>query len=198
LHSQKASKEKIFDASLWIFFASLFYFWSILFIILVFISIIFHVSRDYRNWVLPFIAFFVTVIIAIFLSMIVNDNAFGLLNKNQFINFNIDYFTNKYQNVAFSIYTTIALFFVVSMFISMSNRPQVLHSSFKKIIGFFFIGVLIFVISSNKSNDLLLFTMAPLSIMATSHIEIKQRQFKQELVLFVLIVCSMFSFFSQL
>ena len=34
MHSAKAPKEKIFDASLWIFFASFFHFWSILFILL--------------------------------------------------------------------------------------------------------------------------------------------------------------------
>ena len=62
LQSLKASKEKIFDASFWIFLAALFHFWSIIFIILVFISILFHVSRDYRNWILPFIAFFVVAI----------------------------------------------------------------------------------------------------------------------------------------
>ena len=198
LQSLKASKEKIFDASLWIFLASLFHFWSILFIILVFISIIFHVSRDYRNWVLPFIAFFVAGIISIFLSMILYDNAYGFINTNVIMNFNIDYFTNNYQNVAFSIYVTVALFFVVSMFASLSNRPQVLHTSFKKVIGFFFIGVIIFAVSSNKSNDLLLFTIAPLSIIATSHIEMKQLKLKQEMVLFVLIACSLFAFFSQL
>ena len=165
---------------------------------MVFISIIFHVSRDYRNWVLPFIAFFVAGIISIFLSMILYDNAYGFINTNMLMNFNIDYFTNNYQNLAFSIYVTVALFFVVSMFASLSNRPQVLHSSFKKIITFFFIGVIIFAVSSNKSNDLLLFTMAPLSIMATSHIEIKQLKLKQEMVLFVLIACSLFAFFSQL
>jgi len=54
LQTLKAPKEKIFDASMWIFIASLFHFWCILFIILVYISIIFHVSRDFRNWLLPF------------------------------------------------------------------------------------------------------------------------------------------------
>jgi hypothetical protein len=56
------------------------------------------------------------------------------------INLNIDYFTNNYQNGALSIYATIALFFLVSMFATLSNRPQILHTSFKKIIAFFFIG----------------------------------------------------------
>jgi hypothetical protein len=62
----------------------------------------------------------------------------------------------------------------------------------------FFIGIVIFVISANKNNDLLIFTFAPLAMMATSHIENKQVQLKQEMVLGVLIFCSLFTFFSQL
>ncbi len=198
LQSLKASKEKIFDASLWIFVAALFHFWSILYIVLVFISIIFHVARDYRNWVLPFIAFFAVGIISMLFSIIFYKDVLGYINANAIINFNIDYFTNNYQNAAFSIYLTIALFFVISMFASLSSKPLLLNSSFKKVIASFFIALIIFAISSNKSNDLLIYTIAPLAIMATSHIEVKQLQLKQEMVLGVLILCSLFAFFSQL
>jgi hypothetical protein len=197
LQSLKASKEKIFDASLWIFIASMFHFWCILYIVLVFISILFHVSRDYRNWVLPFIALFVVGIIFTFFSITLNKSIVETITTNATTHFGIDYFTNTYQNIAFSIYLTVALFFVVSLFGSLSNKPLLMQTSFKKIIASFFIGTLIFVISSNKSNDLLLFTFAPLAIMATSHIEIKQLQLKQEIVLMVLILCGFFAFFSQ-
>jgi hypothetical protein len=198
LQSLKASKEKIFDASLWIFLASLFHFWSIIFIVLVFISIIFHVSRDYRNWFLPFIAFFTAAILFLLYAAVFNVNVIEYITRSVTTDFSIDYFTNNYQNAAFSIYATIALFFVISMFATLSNRPQLLHVSFKKIIASFFIGIVIFLISSNKSNDLLLFTFAPLAVMATSHIEIVQLKLKQEIVLFVFILCSLFAFFSQL
>jgi len=198
LQSLKASKEKIFDASLWIFVASLFHFWSILYIILVFISIIFHVSRDYRNWVLPFIALFSVATIASLFSVIFDTSIIEFVKTHATINFKLDYFTNNYQNGAFSIYITIALFFVISMLGSLSNRPLLLHSSYKKIISSFFIGIVIFAVSANKSNDLLMFTFAPLAMMATSHIEVKQVQLKQEMVLGVLILCSLFAFFSQL
>lgn len=198
LQSLKASQEKIFDASFWIFVASLFHFWSILYLILVFISIIFHVVRDYRNWVLPFIAFFAVGIISISVSLIFNKDLLGFINENAIVNFNMDYFTNNYQNVAFSIYVTVALFFVTSMIATLSSKPLLLNSSFKKIIVSFFIAIVIFAISSNKSNDILIFTIAPLAFMATSHIEVKQLQLKQELVLGVLILCSLFVFFSQL
>jgi len=130
--------------------------------------------------------------------MIFNIDVLGYIKTNAITNFNIDYFTNNYQNAAFSIYVTVALFFVISMFMSLPNRPLVLNASYKKIIGSFFIGILIFAVSSNKSNDLLIYTIAPLTIMATSHIEVKQLQLKQELVLSVLILCSLFAFFSQL
>ncbi|MFV5687388.1 DUF6427 family protein [Flavobacterium sp. ZT3R25] len=198
LQSLKASKEKIFDASLWIFLATLFHFWSIIFIVLVFISIIFHVSRDYRNWFLPFIAFFTAAILFLLYAAVFNVNVIEYITRSVTMDFSIDYFTNNYQNAAFSIYATIALFFVISMFATLSNRPQLLHVSFKKIVASFFIGIVIFLISSNKSNDLLLFTFAPLAIMATSHIEIVQLKLKQEIVLFVFILCSLFAFFSQL
>ena len=198
LQSQKASNEKIFDASLWIFVAALFHFWSILFIILVFISILFHVSGQFKKWVLPFIGFFIVGIISIFLSMIFNVSIIEFINKSVQTNFEINYFTNNYQNGALSIYATVALFFVISIFATLSNRPQLLHISFKKIIAYFFIGVLIFVVSPNKSNDLLIFTFVPMAIMATSHIEMAQLNLKQEMVLFVLIACSLFAFFSQL
>jgi hypothetical protein len=198
LQSLKASKEKIFDASLWIFVASLFHFWCIIYIVLVFISILFHVARDYRNWVLPFIAFFAVAIISTGISLIFNKDILGYLYENAVFDFDIDYFTNTYQNIAFSIYLTVALFFVISMVASLSSKPLLLNSSFKKIIASFFIAIVVFAISSNKSNDLLIYTIVPLSIMATSHIEVKQLQLKQELVLGVLILCSLFAFFSQL
>ncbi|MES2805582.1 MAG: DUF6427 family protein [Bacteroidota bacterium] len=198
LQSLKASKEKIFDASLWVFLAALFHFWSIIFIVLVFISIIFHVSRDYRNWILPFIAFFIVGILFMIYATVFDLDVLEYIIKSVQINFEIDYFTNNYQNGALSIYATVALFFLVSMFATLSNRPQLLHTSFKKIIASFFIGVVIFLISANKSNDLLLFTFAPLAMMATSHIEIPQEKLNQELVMYVLTACSLFAFFSQL
>ena len=198
MQSLKASKEKIFDASLWIFLASLFHFWSIIFMVLVFISIIFHVSRDYRNWVLPFIAFFIAGILFLLYATLFHLNVAEYISNSVKTNFEINYFTNNYQNGALSIYTTIALFFVVSMFATLSSRPQILHTSFQIIIASFFIGAVIFFISANKSNDLLVFTFAPLAMMATSHIEIAQLKLKQEMVLFVLIACSFFAFFSQL
>lgn len=198
LHSLKSSKEKIFDASLWIFVASLFQFWCVLYLGLVFISIMFHVARDYRNWVLPFIALFVVSTIGLMVSLLFDIDFIGTLDKGRYVSTEISYFTNNYQNAALSIYATIAMFFVVSMIATVSSRPVLIQDTYKTIIASFFIAVVIYIISPNKSNDLLIFTIAPLAIMATNHIELPQLRLKQEMVLGVLILCSLFAFFSQL
>ena len=198
LQSLKASKEKIFDASFWIFVASLFQFWCVLFLILVFISVVFHVSRDYRNWVLPFIALLAVTLVFIMISLMFNINAVEFLQKRAVIDFRIDYFKNNYENGALSIYVAVALFFVISMITTLSNRPQIVHASYKKIVAYFFIAALVFIVSPDKSNDLLLFSIAPLTIMAASHIEYVQQKLNNEIVFYVLILCSLFTFFSQL
>jgi hypothetical protein len=198
LQSLKAPKEKIFDASLWIFVAALFHFWCILYIILVFIAILFHVARDYRSWLLPFIAFFTVATIFIFCSLFLKTDWISYIIQNSAINYKLDYFQNNYQNLSFSIFVTVAMFFLLSLIFTLSGRPLILHAIYKKIIFSFLIGMAIMVISPVKNNDLLLFTLAPLSVMATTHIEMPQLKLKQEMVLLVLIACSLFAYFSQL
>jgi len=198
LHSLKSSKEKIFDASLWIFLAALFHFWCILFIALVFISILFHAARDYRNWFLPFIAFFTAVTVFLMFALMIDQSWITNLLANMPFNLKINYFSNNFQNAALSIYATIALFFLVSLLMSMSSKPLILHSSYKKIVWYFVIAVLVFVLSPNKNSDLLVFTFAPLAMIATSHIESAQIQWQKEVVLIVLIASGLCAFFLQL
>jgi hypothetical protein len=197
LHSLKASKEKIFDASLWVFIAALFHFWSILFILLIFIAILFHVARDYRNWFLPIIAFFSIAILFVGSSLYFNTQWINHLISESTIDLRFDYFTNNNQNIAFSIFATVGLFFLVLLLLSLSNRPLILHPTYKKVISAFVIGIAVFAISPNKSNDLLVFTFAPLAMIATTHIETAQAYWKKELVLWILVAVSIIAFLKQ-
>ncbi|MBC7642801.1 MAG: hypothetical protein H7174_10770 [Flavobacterium sp.] len=198
LQSFKFSKEKIFDASLFIFFASLFYFWSILFLNLVFISIILHVSRDYRNWVLPFLAFFAVLVSFVFYALIFDSSLINKFLLEINYNFEINYFNSIFQNISFSLFTTTALFFVTTMFLTLSKKTLAQNSTFKKILVWFFIGIIIFIIAPNKSNEVLIFTFVPLSVMATSFVEFTQIKWQQELTLALLILSGIFCFFSQI
>lgn len=198
LQTLKAPKEKIFDASMWIFIASLFHFWSILFILLVYISIIFHVSRDYRNWLLPFVAFVTTAVVFLLAALYFDKTWIDHILKQTQTHFELDYFTNNYQNAALSFYVVIALYFLFSMVFSLTNRPLILQASYKKMIFGFLIGSVVFILSPDKNNAMLLFTFFPLAVMTTNNIEYSQNKMYQEIVLLLLITGSFFAFFAQL
>ncbi|UPT72006.1 MAG: DUF6427 family protein [Flavobacterium sp. JAD_PAG50586_2] len=198
LQTLKSPKEKIFDASMWIFIASLFHFWCILFILLVYISIIFHVSRDYRNWLLPFVAFFVTAIIFMFAALAFDKTWITHILTQTQTNFELDYFTNNYQNIALSFFVVLSLYFLISMIFSLPHKPLILQASYKKMIFGFLIGVTIFLISPEKNNTTLIFTFMPLSVMCTTNIEYSQSKMYQEIVLLLMMIGCFFSFFTQL
>lgn len=198
LQTLKAPKEKIFDAALWIFVASLFHFWAILFIFLVYISIIFHVSRDYRNWLIPFVSLFLASIVFVLYALLFDKSAINTYLTSDGIDYGIDYFTNDYQNIAFSIYVVFLLFFILPSVFSLTNKPLNLQASYKKVLFAVLISIVIFVLSTNKSNEVLVFTFLPMSIMATNMIEYLQKKIQQEIILFVSIMAALFCFFTQL
>jgi len=119
------------------------------------------------------------------------------INQSQ-TNFELDYFTNNYQNIALSFYAMIAVYFLFSMIFTLTNRPLILQASYKKMIFGFIIGLIVFLISPEKDNALLLFTFFPLSVMATNNIEISLSKMYQEIVLLLIIVGSFFAYFAQL
>ena len=198
LQSLVAPKEKIFDASMWIFLASLFHFWSILFILLVFVSIALHVARDYRNWVLPYIAFFtIATLYAVFV-LIYDTTLFAHLLDGATVSFDFDYFTNKYQNIAISIYAAITALFLFSQIVTLPSKPLIHHNSYKKIILAFIIGFVIYLVSPDKNNSILIYTFMPLAVMATGYFDGIKIKWTQEVTAIIVVGLSFLSFFMQL
>lgn len=198
LQTLNATKEKIFDAAFWIFIAALFHFWAILFLISVFISIIFHASRDYKNWLIPFIAAFVVIVLFFFFAFLIDKFLINDFLSTTLYSFKINYFKNTYQNISFSIFVALCLFFVFSAIATLKSKPLNLQSSYKQIVIAFFIGVFVFILSANKSNEIMLFTFFPLSVLATNNIEYNHVNIRNEVVLAVFMILSIFCFFTQL
>jgi len=198
LQSLVTPKEKIFDASFWIFAAALFHFWCIIYIILVFISVIFHVSRDYRNWIIPFIAFFAVGIIYFILGLMVGHEFFDHIIEELTPSFDFTYFENIYQNIALAIYAAIAALFVAPYVVSIPNKPLNLQSSHKKILFSFFIGVGIYVLSANKNNSFLAFTFAPMAIMGANYLESQDNIWVREIAAALIAAIAILIFMMQL
>jgi hypothetical protein len=199
LTSMKATREKIFDASLWIFVAALFHFWAISFILLVFVSLFFNVSRDYRNWILPFIAFFgVAVLFAIY-HFTFSTSAWEEIKSQSLTNINLNFLVIENHDLAFYTYIGLAAFFFLSMVGTLSRRPQQVHSGFKKCMAWLVMAFIVFVLSPHKQNTQLIFTVAPLAIISTAFVEYYfQSKWKSEIIIWIVLACACFCFATQL
>jgi len=198
LQSLITPKEKIFDASFWILAATVFHFWCILYLVLVFISIIFHVSRDYRNWIIPIIAFMAVGIIYIMVGLITGLNLVEGLKDDMIPGFDFTYFENIYQNIALALFAPIAVLFTGPYLVSISSKPLNLQASHKKILFSFFVGVAIYALSNHKNNSFLMFTFAPLAIIGANFIESQENKWVREAIIGSIAVVAIFIFLVQL
>ncbi|WP_396217503.1 DUF6427 family protein [Flavobacterium sp.] len=197
LKTLSSSKEKIFDASFWIFLSAIFHFWSILYIILVFISIIFHSGKEYKNWILPFVSFLCVWILYIATSLFLFGNY--TINKAVFqVSFNFFDFKDVYQNMALSLFVSISVLFFASQTIDYQNKPLNMQSSYKQVYFAFLLAVGIYVFSANKSNDLLMYTFAPLAILGANMFEKMVNSIYKEVSIYLLLGFGLFFFFAQL
>jgi len=198
LKSLLSTKEKIFDASFWIFLAALFHFWSIFYIILVFIAIILHVSKDYRNWIIPFIALFAVTILFFIANILLDNNLMSTLLSKTYISFDFYYFDNIYQRIALAVFTSLSLFAFVLHVFDIPNKALNMQSSHKTILFSYILGVGIYMISANKNNGSLAFCFAPLAIIGANFIEKIENNWVKEIVLYFLLAFGFFFFVMQL
>lgn len=197
LKTLNSPKEKIFDAAFWIFLSAIFHFWSIIYFVLVFISIIFHTGKDLKNWLLPFVSFFCVWVLYIFTSLILFDN----YTFNQAIlevDFNFFNFDNTYQHMALAIFVSIAALFFASQTIDYQNKPLNMQASYKQIYFSFLLAIGIFVFSANKTNDLLIYSFAPLAILGANMFEKLEDTIYKEVSLYLLLALGLLFFILQL
>ncbi len=183
------SREKVFDACFWIFLASLFHFWSILFIILVFVSIIQHVNYDFKFWLIPIIAFFAIAILSVFVVLFFKYPLEEHVFKSMQISFDFTNFETKSQHIALAIFSSITLFFGYNIIAQLKSKPLNMKSTFYKLFFAFTIAIIVYVLSPIKSNAILVFTLAPLSIFAANYLEqVDNRWIKEIVPISVLII----------
>jgi hypothetical protein len=198
LKSLLSTKEKIFDASFWILLAALFHFWSIFYIVLVFIAIILHVSKDYRNWIIPFIALLAVTILFFLANSLLDNGLMSTLLSKTYISFDFYYFDNVYQRIALAVFTSISLFAFVLHVFDIPNKALNMQSSHKTILFSFILGVGIYVLSANKNNGSLAFCFAPLAIIGANFIEKIENNWVKEIVVYSLLAFGVFFFIMQL
>src|SRR5690606_12184159 len=198
LQTLNEPKIKIFDASLWIFLATLFESWTILYFAMVYLTIIWYVSKDYRNWIIPFIALLTITILFYTYALLNNIDLITFWADKYAIGFNFSYFDNVYQNIAISLFATIAVLFTVYQLTNLKSIATNQLTLYKNIVLCFVIGAAIYIITPEKSNGLLVFTFFPLSIIGGNFIANTPIKWVKEAVLATILGVSLLLFLLKL
>lgn len=198
LQSLNFPKIKIFDASLWIFVATLFESWTILYFIMLYLAIVWYVNEDYRHWIIPFVALLTVTILFYTYSLFYSIDLVEFWKDKYAVGFNFDYFENVYQNIALAFFATIAVLFIFYQLTNLKSIATNQQNLYKSIVLCFIIGAAIYIIAPEKSNGLLVFTFFPLAIIGGNFISNTPIKWIKEAVLVSILTGSLILFFIRL
>jgi len=189
IKSLKNIKLKIFDASIWVVVSSLFYDWAILYLLLVFITIYLYQPKKIRNWVIPFIGFFVVSMITLGVLTIFNKLNFIENHYTFSVNIANDFIYQWQSSIKLIIYIMASLLLFVLTFLKLSKSGKGRINTMRLIALFFFIGLVITLLESFNEVTPILLTFFPVSVFLTNYIEnIKRSKLKEGVLLFIILI----------
>jgi hypothetical protein len=188
LRSPHNTKKKLFDAAIWVSIAALFYFWSILFFVLIILSLVLYTDNNLRHWLIPFLGVLTVLVISTSVSVVLYDSFFEIFKFSS----EISYDFSDYNSISYLIAITVLLSFGVWSSIFYSNnikkKKKAFRASFKTIILAAIIGFMVVIVVPNKNGSEFLFLFAPLAIIVANYIDIIQEKWFKEIFLAVLII----------
>lgn len=195
ISSQKNIEKKILDASIWITIAALFYFWSILFFIILFISIIQLTSTNYKLVFIPFVGFTSVIMLTSVYHTMVNNDIWSFLEYKDQISFDFSpYYSLKI--IIPSIFILLSgIFAFVYKSITISKTPLKEKSTYWILFFFLLIGITLIVLKNNKNGSELLFLLVPISIFTANFIESIDKKWISELFLWFAFILPFALFF---
>ena len=195
LKSQFNTKAKIFDSGFWIGLATLFYSWSILFLILVYVSIIIYKKADIKNFLIPIIGF-ITPVFIYFTFLFYFDNLTIFYNH-----FNFEYSSSFEMYKPLNILIPL-LFLVILLVWSILNvSPKFMlvnnvhKSSWVIVLWLLLISISMVVVSPLKNSAELLFIIFPSAIIVANFIQKKESLFLKNGILYLFLLLSAVIYF---
>ena len=194
-NSKKNVQKKILDASLWIGIATLFYFWSILFLLVLYASLIQLASKNFKLFLIPIIGIFVVFIICTIYFLYLDNNMYWY---KDYKNFTSLYFSSfKLLKNFFSLFVILSMTVIslVFKFLNFTKTPLRKKSKYWIIIFTLITGIIIVILTGQKNGVELIFTIVPISILFSNFIEALQRKWLSEMMLWFILIAPIFCYF---
>lgn len=186
LRTLKKVQQKIFDAALWIFVASLFYDWALLFLIAVYTALYFYQPKGIKNWLIPIVAFLTMGMIT--WSWLILTNRVEFLGEHYVFTISSEINMTTYWLDQIKLNTYLALVILATMF-AFVNLKRFGHGriiSVRLITLILGIAIFITLIKTTKGNYPVILTFFPASVILTRYTDIIKRPKIRETVLLLI------------
>ncbi len=191
IKSLKQIKMKLFDATLWVGVSSLFYDWALLYLLLVFVAIYLYEPKNIQNWLVPIVGTLTVFIISLGILTILNEKLY-FKNHYQFsFDMSTGFLTQWTNSMKLVMYIIIALILGMATFIKFSRSGQGRQNTMRLVTNFFFIGLLIILLTLAGSESPILFTFFPASVFISNYIESIRKPKTKEWLLIGAVLFSM-------
>lgn len=181
-------KQKLFDAALWICVAALFYEWALLFLLVVFASILVYRLGDYRNWLVPFVAVFVVALLLCTYVIWFAD----LEWIKEIFPFSVNFYSIRTKTAGFVLPIALIIFFsllsLAAFIANYKTKPSAVQSSLLVVIIALLAAAGIAAISNNRESDEVVFAFFPASVLITNYLQLISKKWWKEFILWMFLI----------
>ncbi len=189
LRTEIQTKKKLFDAAFWIGIAALFYIWALLFVVLIFGTLILYSDKRLKNWLIPFVGLATVFVISSSVSIILYDDFLKYFKISLAVSHTYDIYNTPQFLIAITMLLSFGLWASIFYYKIVNKKRKALRPSFKVIFMMVVIAFVITVLAPQKSGSEFLFLFAPLSVIIANYIEtIKDKWFKESFLAILIVV----------
>ena len=195
LRSMLNPKEKIFDAAFWIGVASLFYINSFLFLFLLLFAIIIFNKLTWKNLLIPFIGSFTPVFLFYTYLLLMDDLSF--FNDFWKLNFSFEYY--NYLDYKLLVPVSFLVFFAFIAIPPITKKNLLAKIDFKSswfvLLSHISVALIVVLLAPKKDGSEFSFLFFPLSILFANYIQITEKNWLKDLLLFNFMVLYIMVYF---
>lgn len=188
-------KEKIFDGAFWIGIASLFHMGSLVYLILVFAAIVIFRKIEWRNFIIPIVGLLTPIFLSYTYLLAFDD----LDRFYDLWTLNFDLSMAAYNSSRFLIpMALIGLLSLIAIYPT-TKRSLLAKIDFKAtwslLITHIGISLLLILTSANKNGSELIYLFFPISVLFANYMQVINRYWLKELVIYIFILTFFIKFF---
>ncbi|NJB37088.1 DUF6427 family protein [Croceivirga sp. JEA036] len=185
LKSEKRGKEKVFEASLWLFAACLFDSWCIVFSIPIYIAIGMFLSKELRIWLMPIAALFTVAM----LTFAVVLNIFSFAELWSYLKISPQFSLVFNPNYAILSYVVLALGFAFFIFGKIGYRRQGKVLILRIVMAYLILAFMLLFLVSEQVYARLIYSFFPVAVVLANYTDtIKRPRFKELFLITMIIV----------